>query len=121
MAGPWSDVSSCIAFSALHTLTLTMCSLDSTLEKTRHDPAAQENSIEAQRVSHKPDYATANLIAAYWLAWLTTVASDILIGVRKQFWPGQLLIESPIIRYIYMQHIDRWPAGGFYTVSNHVC
>lgn len=104
----------------LHLAPLTMHELKSATHETHDDLLPDGGDFEGPSAPTRPSVTTFVLMLACWLAWLTAVASDILTGVRKQFWPGQLLIESPIVRYIYMQHINRWPAGGFYTVSQHV-
>ncbi|KAJ8115374.1 hypothetical protein OPT61_g2969 [Boeremia exigua] len=86
------------------------------IEKTSPGPYIKTEDV-SQEETKKPGLNIALMIGAYWLAWSATVVTDTLISVRRQFWPGELFIKSPIIRYIYTNHIYQWPLGGYYTLE----
>ncbi|KAH6629094.1 hypothetical protein C7974DRAFT_412919 [Boeremia exigua] len=80
------------------------------------DPKLQKEA-EVEEETEKPGRSIALFMLAYWLAWLVSVISKIFLSVRTQFFPRAWFIESPIVRYIFTQHIDHWPYGGFYILE----
>ncbi|KAJ4983979.1 hypothetical protein SVAN01_10534 [Stagonosporopsis vannaccii] len=76
-----------------------------------------EIEVHFESLPRKPDHTTIFLLSFYWLAWLLTVTSDLLLSIRRQFFPGSLIIKSPIVRYIYTHYIYRWPHGGYYILD----
>jgi hypothetical protein len=98
-----------------------MSVLDSPKEKSHDSSSPNDDDAEQRELSSEFNAATFAIKAAYWPAWLTTVASAILTRVRKQLWPSQDFIKSPMTWYIYSEHIDFSPAGStFYTASLHI-
>lgn len=73
-----------------------MSELDSMNEKSHQSFSCGDNEVDEIQVSSKPGTTILVLVAIYWLAWIITVVSDILLRVRKQRWIGMLSMMSNV-------------------------
>ncbi len=90
---------------------------DSMSKGIQPKPEVQVTEEREDSTPTKPGLDIAFLMTAHWMAYLTAITTDTLIAVRHQMFSGRLWAESPIVRYIYREHIDKWPMSGFYIVS----
>ena len=61
---------------------------------TRHDLASLQHQSTVEDKVLRPNRSIAFLTATRWLVWLVAVATDILIAIRQEMWPGILFIKS---------------------------
>lgn len=85
-------------------------------ETSRASYHSREQNDDEVLTPKKPGLDIAILMTAYWLAWLVTVIAKLLIAIRQHIWNMKMYSESSIIEYIFANHINRLPYGGFYIV-----